>query len=604
MSANTHQEQFLIPEQTLRTLSFCEPTTSHLSEWVQQLPMANLGEASRQLYHAIIELNQLIAAPDTRFKLTEVLRPAIQQVCQRLPKHYLNQPILLPPKARKVTKLAMALDNHLMIAYKAVVHDRKKLTSSLLSKKPKKIIAQASYHAMRISAQMIIRAYQLYTAAPKKAWHELHQLYLIAESNQLLESVIEDKDNRYVHKTSIEDIYKRALMMSCCNTNQVRQTDISNIYDATELWVKQVRIVPNNIESANFTVNLNDDSAPIYSELSPGKNSPFYRGIDLHPLLHLFKEFLAIKDNTENASVRGIHIPDTINKQCLKLLISSWEALTERSADRLPSDKSVKMCIGFSATHYYLSGGVDFETQLQRDASQVRPANHFSARDIPSLSDSKDPWSTAFDADHDDRKSVDHRDVNLHNSNDSQSQPEQASVPDVSQGYPHYTTRLIDISPNGYCVKWENDAPREIKAGEIVGINEQELHVWSVGVIRWISQPETGITTMGVELLATSPIPCGARAITGSQSKTDFMRALLLPAQSAVGQPASFIAPNMPFKENLTVVLNQYGETSQGLLGTCTLNTGSFSQFMFEPQLLRADLSNDVNDDENAWPDI
>jgi len=600
MSENIIQGQFLIPEQTLRTLSFCEPTTNHLTEWVQQLPMANLGEASRQLYHAIIELNQLTINPEARFKLTEILRPAIQQVCQRLSKHYLNQPILLPPKARKVTKLAMALDNHLMIAYKAVIHDRKKLSQSLLSKKPKKITTQAIYHAMRITAQMIIRAYHLYIAAPAKAWHELHQLYLIAESNQLLNIIVEDKHNRFAQKTSIEEVYKRALMMGTCNTNQIRQANISNIYDATELWAKHIKIVP-AIQTANFTINLNEDTAPVHSELSSGKNSPFCRGIDMQPLLNLFKEYLAIADNPEGAFIRGLTIPGTIKNQCLELLITSWEMLTKRSCARLPSDKSIKMCIGFRATHFYLSGGVDFETQLQRDASSVPPTSQFNAKDVKSLSDSTDPWSNAFDAEHDDRQAVDHSDFNLQSDASSSTQGEELVA---APGYPQYTTRLIDISPNGYCIKWENDVPPEIKAGEIVGINEQQLHIWAVGVIRWVSQPKIGTTTIGVELLATAPIPCGARAINGSQSKSDFMRALLLPAQEGIGQPAFFIAPNMPFKENLTVVLNQYGETSQGLLGACTLSTGSFSQFIFEPQALRADLSDDEDDDDNIWPDI
>jgi len=603
MPANTNQEQFLIPEQTLRTLSFCEPTSSHLTEWVQQLPMANLGESSRQLYHAIIELNQLIICPETRFKLIEIIRPATQQVCRSLMKHYLNQPILLPTKARKVSRLAMALDNHLMVAYKAVIHDRKKLSQTLLSKKPKRITAQAIYHAMKITTQIILRAYHLYTPVPEKAWHELNQLYLIAESNQLLDSKIEDNGNKFVHKTNIENAYKRALMIGCCKANQIRQTDISNIYDATELWNKHVNLVKGTIP-ANFTINLNEDSPPVYSELSSGKNSPFCRGIDLQLLLSQFKEYMALAEKAHDAVYRGISVPDTIKKHLLSFLLTSWETLTERTSTRLPSDKSVTTCIGFSATHFFLSGGVDFETQLQRDGSQIQAANQFHSRDVKPLIDSKDPWSNAFDAEHNNANPANHSAVNMPKPASGQLVDELSSTPASPAAYPKYTARLLDISPNGYCMKWEMDVPPEIKAGEIIGINEQEHHIWAVGVIRWISQPKTGITTMGVELLATSAIPCGAKAITGSQSKPDFMRALLLPAQDAVGQPASFIAPNMPFKEHLSVILNQYGETSQGLLGSCTLSTGSFSQFVFEPQALRADLANDDSADEDIWPEI
>lgn len=602
MSANPNQEQFSLPEQTLRTLSFCEPTPSHLSEWVTQLPMLNLGESSKQLYHAIIEINQLIINPEARFKLIEIIREPIQRVCRSLTKHYLNQPVVLPPKARKVARLAMAMDNHLMVAYKAVLDDRKKLSQSFLSNKPKKITALAIYHAMSITTRMIVRAYHLYNPVPEKAWHEIHQLYVIAESNRLLDSQIEDNNNQFVHKTNIKDTYKRALMIGCCKANQIRQSDITNIYHATELWTKLSHIVDGK-QQANFIINLNEDSAPIYRELSSGRNSPFSRGINLQPLLELFKKYLNRSDSAHDAFVKGISVPPAIKKHLLSFLLTSWESLAERSASRLASDKSVKTCIGFSATHFYLSGGVDFETQLQRDSSHAQNVNKFGSKDVKPATGSGNPWSTAFDAGHDDAKPAGHSAVDLQKPGSAQLQHDiKHEAHHVN--YPTYTARLLDISPNGYCIKWENDVPVEIKAGEIIGINEQEHHIWAVGVIRWISQPKAGLTTMGVELLATAAIPCGAKVISESHLKSDYMRALLLPAQEAVGQPASFIAPNMHFKENLSVVLNQYGETSQGLLGTCTLNTGSFSQFIFEPQALRSDLADDDSDDEGIWPEF
>jgi len=132
-------KELSIPERTLRTLSFCEPTPRHLEEWLTHLPMVNLGEASRQLYHAIIEINQLIIEPDLRIKLLELLRPPILRICDALNKYYLNQPLLLPEKARKVSRLAMALDNHLAVGYKIVVHDNAKSDYSLLSRKPRKL---------------------------------------------------------------------------------------------------------------------------------------------------------------------------------------------------------------------------------------------------------------------------------------------------------------------------------------------------------------------------------------------------------------------------------------------------------------------------------
>lgn len=604
MSSNKSQEQFTIPEQTLRTLSFCEPTPRHLTEWVENLPMINLGESSRQLYHAIIELNQLVTDPENRIKLIEILRSPIQQVCRSLTKHYLNQPVLLPTKARKVSRLAMALDNHLMVAYKCVINDRKRLGQSLVSKKPKKITALAVYHAMAITTQMIVRAYQLYNPAPEKAWQELHQLYLIGESNGLLNFEIEDKNNQYMQKTCITDAYKRALMIGCCKANQVRQRDISSIFEATELWSKYTRLVDSKSE-ANFIVNLNEDAGPVYSELASGKNSPFGRGINLFPLLEQFKDYL-LQSESHDAYSKGITIPRSMNKNLVNYLIKAWETLSERSTTRLPSDKSVQICIGFSSTHFYLSGGVDFESQLQRSSAEARAnSSNFQSRDVKPMFDSNDAWSGGFDVDDKKEGFIDHSAVGYERPQAEEPPPQEEDTEAVKlSAYPKHTAHLLDISPNGYCIKWRKEVPKEIKAGEIVGINEQGDHSWIVGVIRWISQTKTEITTMGVEVLANAAIPCGAKVITESRQKSEYMRALLLPTQDALGQPATFIAPNMPFKENLSVILNQYGETSQGLLGDCTLSTGSFSQFTFESEALSADIPDDEHDEDDIWPDL
>jgi len=483
MPPTNNQAPFSIPEQTLRTLSFCEPTPRHLSEWIEQLPMGNLGESSRQLYHAVIELNQLVVDPDTRIKLIEILRPPIQQICKWLTKHYLNQPVVLPPKAHKVSRLAMALDSHLMTAYKCVIEDRKRLNQTLMSKKPKKIVALAIYHAMSLTAQIIVRSYHLYKPAPKNAWHELHQLYLFAESNRLLDFPIEDQNNQFVQKTNIAEAYKRALMIGCCKANQIRQRDITNLYYATELWSSHSHLV-RSTQQANFIVNLNDDISPLYRELASGKNSPFNRGIDLQPLLELFKGYLLQPNEGHNSYIKGISVPQTINRNLLSYLVKSWETLTERATERLPSNKSVKLCFGFGATHFFLSGGVDFETQLHRGGINTQQSITFNSRDIKHLANSHDPWGTGFDVAHNKSKIANHSSVNMQNTGVGDPNVTKIGQRPALTPYPQYTSRLLDISPNGYCIKWDKEVPIEIKAGEIVGINEQQSHSWAVGLIR------------------------------------------------------------------------------------------------------------------------
>ena len=613
MLADSESKELSINERTLRTLSFCEPTPRHMADWVKDLPLVNLGEASRQLYHAIIELNQLIIEPEIRIKLLEILRTPIQFVCNSLSKHYLNQPIILPEKARKVARLAMALDNHLAIGYKIVVHDNAKADHSLLARKSRKLSTISIHRAISILTKVIVRSCELYIHAPEKTWQELHKLYLIAESNKIQDAIVEDEDNVFLVKSTIADAYKRSILIGCCNPNQIRQRDIKGIYDATEMWTKKIHITPVN-NTSNFVVNLGSDTPPIHRDLARKKLTLFYRAIDLSPLLKMLKEYLAQPEGVHDAFVKGITVPKSVSADLVTYLVKIWSSLTERAFSRAESDKQITLSIGFSSAHFFVSGGVDFASQLQRGTATPTPAkpkHTFISQDIKSLYTQKDAWSAGFDVDREDLPNDPLR--NLDSVNYSATTGDQAATAAIEDEPRNqslktpiqYPAQLLDTSPNGYRIKWQNTAPKEIKTGEIIAINEGISHTWSIGVIRWINnQPTPPEAQMGVELIAPGAIPCGAKVVTKTKRRSDYMRALLLPASRGLDQPASIFTPNLPFKSGVKIIVNQYGEVSHGHLGERLSSTGSFSQFVYHP-----DIGTDVRDEsddniEDLWPDI
>ena len=104
-----------------QSLSFCNASPRDLKTWIAGLPKANIGETARQLYQALVELNQLLTPADNRLQLLELLRPEVHFVCQQLERHFLNQAIVLDERPRKVANLCQALQNHLAIGYKLIV---------------------------------------------------------------------------------------------------------------------------------------------------------------------------------------------------------------------------------------------------------------------------------------------------------------------------------------------------------------------------------------------------------------------------------------------------------------------------------------------------
>ena len=118
MEGNLSKPDLEVPEQKTASLSFCDTTPKAFRLWAQQLPMVNIGEASRQLYHAILELNQVFMAPQQRLQFLEIIRDKIHFVCAELSRHFLGLAIALPEKQRKIANLTQALQLHLANGYK------------------------------------------------------------------------------------------------------------------------------------------------------------------------------------------------------------------------------------------------------------------------------------------------------------------------------------------------------------------------------------------------------------------------------------------------------------------------------------------------------
>ncbi len=622
MPFNKPAIEFSIPERTLTTLSFCEPIPRHLQRWVAQLPMINLGEASRLLYHAILELNQLIVDPDERLKLTEIIRPAMLFVSRSLGKHYLNKPIFLPKKALKISHLATALDNQLATTYKIIIFDIAHAENTR-SRKRKKILLVALERAIRCLSNNILRSHQLYSTPSANNWHELHQLYLIAQANQIHDTEIPDEEHLYIRRSTITDTYKRALMLSCCQTNQLRQSDIRHVYEATELWAKHV-ILGSITENSGFVVDLGSDKPPCHTDTLGNRRSPLQLGMDFSRLIDYMSNYLAQSESNLDAYVKEITIPETIDKDILRHLTTTWHSRTDRAHNRLPSNKAVDLCVGFSAAHYHTSGGINFETQLQTkpDDPRIKPNQQgaestqvFTGKDVTTISDPKDVWSDAhYITDSSSKKNLElihwsakHSQTITDKIHLEGNKPPFSVTGDSSHSPSHtiYHARLVNASHAGYCIRWEKEIPKEIKTGEAIGINEHAEQVWSIAIIRWIHQVSAIESLMGVELLTHGAIPCGAKVMTHEKRKSDYIRALLLPAPPFAKQPATLITPNLPFKQGMQVVLNQHGELTYGRLSERIAVLGNFFQFIFEPDKQSNENGNNTDDKlEDAWPDI
>lgn len=557
-----------VPTPASQTLSFCEPSVRGVKGWLSGLPKANLGETARQLYQAMLELNTLRTTAQTRLQMLELLRPEIHFVCRELERHYLNQPIVLGERPRKVVSLCQALHNHLATGYKLIIVE----LAPQAGRERLQPLTISLQRAIRSLCTILVRSTQLYSPTPSGLWLELHQLYAIAVTHDVHRAIVRDELSYQVEGLSAEQSYIVALMIGCARCNQMRQQGIGQLAQLLEPWSRLIQLQPTLGPSSLFGVSALTDGPPRYRSMFMAQERPGLLGINPHQLVSAIHEHM----QSPSCDKGTLALPEGLNLDLLHHVHAAWSDIAERSFQRLPAQGSMKLCIGMSALHYHLADQRPFSELLKRP--EVTRSAVFKLNNA-----APDVWSVAFDA------QMINEDRVLPSDQIEFTRPvvpsatsEARPAPQTAENsFPTFDVLRIDHSPGGFCLAWAGDVPAQLQTGELLGLQDESSQTWSVAAVRWIRQVRGSGPRMGVELIAPSAQPCGLRLLRKTEQGSEYLRALLLPQVNAISRPASLIVPRLPFQEGQKVQINHNGDEQRALLCQRKSGTSSYNQFEF-----------------------
>lgn len=561
------------PTADLDQLSFCKATPTALADWVAGLPMANTQNTADQLLTATAEVARLRLVSGDRMQLIEQLRPTLEYICSRLDRSSANG-----EQSEAESILAQRLQTNLTVGYKAVIRD-----ADLATTEDRRVVTLATHRTVADLSRTLLRSCQHYVAPSRNLWLELNQLYNLAERMGVATHNITDDENHSVMNMSIEDHYIRCLLLACSKPNQLRSRQLTTIFNALEQWVGHANIAPTAAESL-FCIDLENDEPPRYTRLVEDKAAPTLRGLNTSTLVYQLEAFLKGID-TE------MPVPDFMEESVVNHLASCWGEIAKRGFRRAPANGTMKVAVGMSSVHYFISGGVDFTEQLgSSDAMLRREINPF-LDGVPKSTQTADIWTQnlipenhkiadpggALNGFSEKRQKETQRLAAQNNAKSGQTDDAQAEEELL---YPFHEVEVNDTSPGGYRISWASDAPANMQAGDIMAVREERDQRWCIAVLRWVRKVE-GITQTGVELMAPRAIPVAVRIVQKKGGPTDYTRALLLPELSAIRQPATLITPAIMFTEQQKIHLQRQGIQATAQLAEERLRTESFIQFTF-----------------------
>jgi len=321
-------------------------TPAEVTAWRNHLPMADLGNTAKKVYHAIHDCNRVNLELKARFEILETLRTPTQFISQSLRKHYINQTTSLTKQQLTIAQLAQTLQVEMAGGYKLIVEQLATQGSTDLRNTLLPVALQRIIHYF---THIILRSYQLYSLAPSNIWKELHLVYDYAEKNQLLK------------QNNLGEDCKRILLLAAAYPYQWRQSEQEAIYKAAETWAPLITLrkdLPNASAPGLLIIDSAQDKPPLAPIRGVLQFSPTCKVLDVNPILGRLKSLLLeIEPNELQARIAHNHEPEYgISSSVLRGLIKEWGTPVSRAHERVPCSEPVKICIGLLATHYYING--------------------------------------------------------------------------------------------------------------------------------------------------------------------------------------------------------------------------------------------------------
>lgn len=522
-----------IPALTDKPLLIAETRLQKLFEFIEKLPFSDPMQAAVTLLDEMEILNRQKVAADARVRALEIYRPNLIRIADLLATHYSAATLPLPAQAKEYAAVAESLWLELGYGYKLALVDQQGKLFTLGGSKASALILQRAIEAM---SQLAMVYYQTYVTPPGSLWQDLHQLYLHAAQESLLDLEVEvEKDNR--RKSTINLTYKQALLMSLADPQHMPASDIRLVADYIKRHARHTELQSLGLlenPAGVFIVRLNSDQAPIpYAKIAKQTDSNhdiLLITVDLARLIHKHLKLL------QSGEAPGKHgLPENANEprylDMLTYLIKHWGMTPKRVFSRSRKSDNVELAAGVAAAHYFFNGQKPYE----------EPESFSNITEITSL-------------------------ITSH-----------ASASAVKAG--HFKTsrwQALNISAGGMALRKFPISDATMRVGEILGVKSASESGWSVAILRWASNDQQQLE-VGTQLIAPS-----AKAIAiKSQQQQRFEPALLLPEMPALKQQASIIANCGSFGPARVLDLDEGGKISKILLTKLIDRTGSFERFQF-----------------------
>ncbi|MCB1758163.1 MAG: hypothetical protein KDI68_00080 [Gammaproteobacteria bacterium] len=600
-----------LPERTPPPAGSLLQDPREVERWISGLPMANIGETSRQIFKTLVEINRVDIPNLARIKTIELFRVPIGYITHNLKKYYFDSAFPLSAKNRKIAVLSRELYSELAIAYKIVIQD---MVSGDPRKLDRKILVISMQRTMSTLLHVLYQSAVVYDPFPANVWRELHRLYAYAERQQLHEITVKDSQRNNSHG-SIKESYTQALLFAVLSPYRLRPREIEQCFQHIDSWSGFCRLsTPERVSSSPtlFISRLNSNAPPMHIELQDAPVDRYCRQLNTGQLV------AELQDQVNDSQADEERDPVTeaenpLSAQLLDRLIQVLSTVQKRKYVRTNLNFELNIAVGLSDIHTLLKRPARSEERAATPEPKEGEIDWFQPNEKRPLVNSPSfvlDGASGFQV-----KSLEGADLEetIYATGIQGSTASDGVLPAwVTARENEVTEPFSCITDNesawGYCIVWPGPNTPKIRVGEVLGIqvSANEGRGFRIGLSRWLRNIPGDSLQVGLEIigLASSAVDLKKLADTGSVPVST--KGILIPQMPASGKRATLITPSMPFSVGDRLLLMESDRSTEVQLTRLLESTGAFSQFQFsygsnQSPEERSKAQNTSNDFDSLW---
>ncbi len=549
-------------------------TPRQIKKWIKALPLIDLNTASKQTHQLISTSNRHAYPAKQRFASIELLQPLSKTFLNHHRRFLACQTFPLSPSASEIFKLQQSLNSELSIAYKIIITEVAQGDAKLDQKK----LLQCIYRALAHLQQQYVSCLLMYQKIPTNLWHDICQLYRVAEYYNIHATPVCTKDvcsDNSKHKTTITNIFKHLCALTLISFNQLRQGEAEKVNKFLEKHHELIDIKPN-------TETLSGDYIYI-ANLATGKNPTYYISREM-PISteNRFIGYAALVSKLAESTKKFaqstsyyLQSSEELDPELAGRLITMIGSPSQRHKKRIENDQSVRVIIGLPRIVQILNPTKEDTATVTEPNSFVvnslslLPVEEATSAQSPKLLD-RSPNETLSD---------------VWNPFAAQNTSTETSHADNENQNKHTGIvasldrwRVENFNAGGFCLHHKADGICTTRVGEIIAIRDgssnHEALQWRIGIIRWMQGLPNKEHKVGIELFGAD---CTNITAFNKNNTHLELQGLLLKRILGNSKSYSLLLPSNSDLDSREIILKGSSSQRTVMLGRTLEKTSCFS---------------------------